>query len=270
MTSRAADYSHQPAIHRHMPDDIRCYPIRCNMSSCSDEFSDGYATYDDFETQCNVTRLNEVSTTLSPSSGYSDTGSYCDYCCFDDDDIDVSVQPTFNDRRIFETQVDEKLALRDEKLPISRSKYSFDETSSTCHMTSSKVFRRSKSLKSSTVAPLTSPGVKKVVRFADMFGLDLESSIHILDLTTGHRHKMSVQKSKKPRAMTVYKRFSEPGETFDFLRRVQERKVLLEECRATDEQSRVCGMIRVANIAYQKQVNLIFIIIFAILCVCRQ
>jgi hypothetical protein len=226
------------------------------MASCSDDFSDNYTTYDDFETRCDVTRLNEALNKLSFSSSYSDGGSYFDNCCFDDGNVNVSIQSTVNDRTIFETQVnDKKQALRDVQFPISGPKYSCEEMTSTCHMTSSKVFRRCKSLKtSSTLTPETSSGVKKVVRFADALGLDLESSIQILDLTAGHRNKMSVQKSKKPRTMTVHKQFSEPGETFDFLRRVQERKVLLEECHATGDQSKVCGLVRVANIAYRKQV----------------
>ena len=65
--------------------------------------------------------------------------------------------------------------------------------------------------------------------------------------------------STKVRAKTTMKlvaRFSEPGSTINFLRRVQERKVSLEEVSVDAERRTVSGVIRVANIAYHKQVCL--------------
>jgi len=54
--------------------------------------------------------------------------------------------------------------------------------------------------------------------------------------------------------MKLVARFSEPGSSVDFLRRVQERKVSLEEMSVDSERRTIDGVIRVANVTYHKQV----------------
>jgi len=123
---------------------------------------------------------------------------------------------------------------------------------------------RSTSLKSTYAsrAP-TSPRTKKVVRFADALGLDLESIRHILDFGdvppaasdfSGHLAGSKAGGGGGGARMRLMVRFAEPGSSVNFLRRVQERKVSLEEVSVDGERLTVSGVIRVANVAYHKQV----------------
>lgn len=125
---------------------------------------------------------------------------------------------------------------------------------------------RSASLKSTyvTTAP-RSPRTKKVVRFADALGLDLESTRHILDVSEALPTSLSLSDFEYRDGPTTFgevaprirlmARFSEPGSSVNFLRRVQERKVSLEEVSTDAERRTVSGVIRVANVAYHKQVS---------------
>jgi len=96
----------------------------------------------------------------------------------------------------------------------------------------------------------------QAVRFADALGLDLESVRHILDVSDapsiGLGRSTAADVASAPRLRLVA-RFSEPGTSADFLRRVQERKVSLEEISVNNDS--VSGVVRVANIAYHKQVR---------------
>jgi len=124
---------------------------------------------------------------------------------------------------------------------------------------------RSASLKSTYASkPPSSPHTKKFVRFADALGLDLESIRHILDFSDvppesprrtpsdfGHSDDHTAELNARMRFLV---RFSEPGSSVNFLRRVQERKISLEEVNVDADRRTVSGIIRVANVADQKQV----------------
>lgn len=127
--------------------------------------------------------------------------------------------------------------------------------------------RRCSSLKTNKTPPGT-PHRKKAVRFADVLGLDLESVRHIINLDEPPIVPLSAMKDldlqdkrdeRSDQPILVQVRhlctcFSQPGCSPDFIRRVQERKVSLETCVVEDKDITVSGLIRVANIAYQKNV----------------
>ena len=93
-----------------------------------------------------------------------------------------------------------------------------------------------------------------MVRFADALGLDLESIRHILDVSDAPPTALGRAPPSVSARLRLMARFAEPGSSIDFLRRVQERKVSLEEVSVDAERCTVSGVIRVANVAYQKQV----------------
>jgi len=145
-------------------------------------------------------------------------------------------------------------------LAPARSSDEDDEFNFTGRSTAPTTVCRSTSLKSTyaSKAP-TSPRTKKVVRFADALGLDLESIRHILDIGDVHPAAsdfgvLDKVGSRARSRMRLMVRFAEPGSSVDFLRRVQERKVSLEEVSVDAERLTVSGVIRVANVAYHKQV----------------
>ena len=127
--------------------------------------------------------------------------------------------------------------------------------------------RRSTSLKTYKTPPGT-PGKKKIVRFADALGLDLESVRHILNLDVPPKIPASatrylaldpepserdrIIKSEGARYLTAC--FSQPGASPSFPLVVAERKVMLENCVINDQSLTITGTIRVANIHFHKQV----------------
>jgi len=133
------------------------------------------------------------------------------------------------------------------------------------------VCRRSTSLKTSR--PTTGdrlPGPKKAVRFADALGLDLASVRHIMnsdeppvvprsalnDLCHADDYIERVS-SASLRFMDVFQLclcFSQPGCTSEFARRVEERRVSLESCAVQDSSRTISGVVRVANIIYEKRI----------------
>lgn len=127
--------------------------------------------------------------------------------------------------------------------------------------------RRCSSLKTNKTPPGT-PHRKKAVRFADVLGLDLASVRHIINLDEppivppSAMQDLDLRDKRDNRCghpVLVQVRhlctcFSQPGCSPDFLRRVQERKLSLETCVVEDKDLTVSGLIRVANIAYQKSV----------------
>jgi len=143
----------------------------------------------------------------------------------------------------------------------------------------SATIRRCISLKSSKTPPGT-PHRKKAVRFADCLGLDLATTKQILNqddppvvpdsVMKGLRH--TDDKTLEPyfdlmRSPELYAPlvppvrhlcacFAQPGFSPDFLRRVEERRVSLEHCTVDDTTLSVSGMIRVANICFEKRVSI--------------
>jgi protein phosphatase 1 regulatory subunit 3A/B/C/D/E len=132
--------------------------------------------------------------------------------------------------------------------------------------------RRSTSLKASYSGGGSSPQSKKAVRFADAMGLDLVSVRHVLDSIGTRRAASGVVQRREPNGAAARSRaaearrrrrvllrplFAEPsGESSaDLLWRVQERKVALEECTLDADALTVSGVVRVANIAYDKRVT---------------
>ncbi|XP_013404054.1 dentin sialophosphoprotein [Lingula anatina] len=125
-------------------------------------------------------------------------------------------------------------------------------------------FRRSVSLKTNKTPPGT-PHRKKEVRFADALGLDLESVRHIFNIeqppmipssaikglsNTSPVNDPQFRVSQGSRHMSEC--FRQPGCEPDFYRRVNDKKVCLENTMVTD--MTITGTIRVANIAYHKKV----------------
>ena len=137
--------------------------------------------------------------------------------------------------------------------------------------------RRCISLKTSKTPPST-PRHKKEVRFADALGLDLTSIKQILNqedppivpdsamkgLNVEDRYfavwpfafgmKGPVDAGPVQRVRHLCACFAQPGYSPDFTRRVEERRVSLEHCTVDDVLLMISGTIRVANIAFEKQV----------------
>lgn len=207
-----------------------------------------------------------ASTTTSLPPGFDDrlaalSVSSSDSFCLDDDDDDdrysISTLENVDDG-------DENTASA--YLPFSQSvsgSAGFEDLEFDFMARTTNTVYRSASLKSSyETTPPSSPRTKKVVRFADALGLDLESVRHILDFsevpsTSFGRLPIddAVSSTEDGARVRLIARFSEPGSSFNFLRRVQERKVSLEEVSVDTERNTLSGVIRVANIAYQKQVT---------------
>jgi len=126
--------------------------------------------------------------------------------------------------------------------------------------------RRTTSLKSGKTPPIGSPRCKKEVRFADALGLDLESVRQILNSNdppiipasaTKHLHLPSdMDDFLFCRRRLLHACFAQPGDSPTFLSRVTERRVALQSCVVTA--NAVNGIIRVANIAYEKRVSVRF------------
>lgn len=121
--------------------------------------------------------------------------------------------------------------------------------------------RKSTSLKSNKTPPGT-PRRKKVVRFADVMGLDLESVIHVLNMDSPPKIPASAladlqsgieddRKSVGARLLTAC--FSQPSASDGFMARVCTEKVCLENAVISD--LTITGIIRVANIGFHKSVQ---------------
>lgn len=129
---------------------------------------------------------------------------------------------------------------------------------------------RSLSLSPRHSAPV-SPRRKKAVRFADALGLDLETVKHFLDsgdppfvpesATRGlklgdvpsrfRRHPDPVDSDYRS---YITLRFSQPGAAVNFINEVTSAHVKVENCVVDKDQLIVNGTVRVANIAFDKQV----------------
>ncbi|XP_060073817.1 uncharacterized protein LOC132553578 [Ylistrum balloti] len=118
--------------------------------------------------------------------------------------------------------------------------------------------RKSSSLKTNKTPPGT-PRRKKMVRFADAMGLDLEDVRHVLNADAPPKIPPSAMKDLHPglevdrktignRYLTAC--FQQPGASDDFLKRVLTRKVCLENAVVTN--LTITGIIRVANLGFHK------------------
>ncbi|XP_005095651.1 glycogen-binding subunit 76A [Aplysia californica] len=121
--------------------------------------------------------------------------------------------------------------------------------------------RKSSSLKTNKTPPGT-PHRKKVVRFADAMGLDLESVRHVLNMESPPKIPASAmadlraginEDRKGVGAKYLCPCFCQPGASDNFFQRVASQKVCLENAIITDVT--ITGFVRVANIAFHKSVR---------------
>lgn len=130
----------------------------------------------------------------------------------------------------------------------------------------SEPVKRSTSLKTYKTPPGT-PRRKKMVRFADALGLDLESVRHILcqesppDIPTSALRDLRVSEPEPSFIATEGTKyltacFSQPGSDASFPARVQGEKVSLENCVINDQDMTATGTVRVSNISYHKSVRI--------------
>lgn len=121
--------------------------------------------------------------------------------------------------------------------------------------------RKSSSLKTKKTPPGT-PSRKKMVRFADAMGLDLESIRHVIDADNPPKIpasaisdlKVGVEKDRYDvgsRYLDLC--FQQPCVVSNFIGKVMAKKVSLENCVITDMS--ITGVVRVANIGYHKCVR---------------
>ncbi|BFZ19760.1 hypothetical protein BsWGS_22799 [Bradybaena similaris] len=122
--------------------------------------------------------------------------------------------------------------------------------------------RKSSSLKSNKTPPGT-PHRKKVVRFADAMGLDLESVRHVLNMESPPKIPASALADlvqgleEDPLDMGskyLCPCFSQPAASSNFFTKVRNQKVSLEN--AIINGLTITGFVRVANIAFHKSVRI--------------
>lgn len=121
--------------------------------------------------------------------------------------------------------------------------------------------RKSSSLKSNKTPPGT-PHRKKVVRFADAMGLDLESVRHVLNMESPPKIPPSAladlmkglnEENREIGSKYLCACFNQPGAADNFFQKVRDLKVSLENAIIND--LTITGFIRVANISYHKSVR---------------
>ncbi len=100
---------------------------------------------------------------------------------------------------------------------------------------------------------------KKIVRFADTLGLDLESVAYIPDSDVEDDLYIPLSSdnedfhdNEENEEFSYHFCFVQPGSEPDFLRRVLERNVVLERC--ISHRGKVYGSVRVANLGFEKNV----------------
>ena len=122
--------------------------------------------------------------------------------------------------------------------------------------------RKSSSLKTNKTPPGT-PHRKKIVRFADALGLDLESVRHVVNTDAPPKIPASAMKDLKVgleedrqsignRFLTAC--FQQPGASETFLQTVMAQKVCLENAVVTN--LTITGVVRVANVGFHKFVRI--------------
>ncbi|KAL4234111.1 hypothetical protein ACF0H5_005764 [Mactra antiquata] len=121
--------------------------------------------------------------------------------------------------------------------------------------------RKSSSLKTTKTPPGT-PGRKKMVRFADAMGLDLESIRHVIDAENPPKIpasaisdlKVGVEEARRDYGSRYLDLcFPQPCVSSDFLAKVMANKVMLENCVIRGMS--ITGVVRVANVGYHKCVR---------------
>lgn len=124
------------------------------------------------------------------------------------------------------------------------------------HYLKGEKVQRSRSLKTYKTPPGT-PHQKKVVRFADALGLDLEDVRTIMNKDSPPSIPASAieplikgleEEQNGNKYIVVC--FEQPGTSVNFLNRVHYQKICLESVQVEDQT--VCGLVRVANIAFHK------------------
>ncbi|XP_071091879.1 glycogen-binding subunit 76A-like isoform X2 [Haliotis cracherodii] len=158
-----------------------------------------------------------------------------------------------NDRPFLETTTEEAfLKFVSSKSPVYEDKeFNFSRSE----------LRKSSSLKTNKTPPGT-PSRKKVVRFADAMGLDLESVRNIVNVDTPPKVPASAladlrvgleedRRAMGSRFLTAC--FSQPGASENFMKKVLAQKVSLENAVITG--MTITGVIRVANISFNKMVR---------------
>ncbi len=193
----------------------------------------------------------------------------------DDDDSDLLSSPDFLAPEV-EVEDMNDIGIRDAAGARSggSDQRGFYEDDEEFQFLGTEPVRRSTSLKTYKTPPGTPK--KKAVRFADALGLDLESVRHVLNMEdpplvprsamrdlnldsdslgdiTGSRGGSS-QRSEGVRYLSAC--FPQPVNDPNFLRRVRDCKAVLENCLVDDKAMTVSGTVRVANIAYHKQVKI--------------
>ncbi|KAF5405199.1 putative phosphatase regulatory subunit [Paragonimus heterotremus] len=122
--------------------------------------------------------------------------------------------------------------------------------------------KRSSSLKSQRTPPGT-PG-QKAVRFADAFGLDLESVRHVFDLEAPPKIPASAtfdlnldtdESIARIGAKQFGLCFPQPGLASNFIRRVLNQAVSLEDARVDMPRGLLTGTIRVKSFGFEKRVH---------------
>ncbi|XP_064640901.1 protein phosphatase 1 regulatory subunit 3A-like isoform X2 [Lineus longissimus] len=122
--------------------------------------------------------------------------------------------------------------------------------------------RRATSLKTNKTPPGT-PRRKKVVRFADAFGLDLENVRHILNMNSPPRIpasavrdlKAGIEKDRQSQGNKYFQSlFSQPGATGNFVQRVLAQNVCLENAMING--MTITGTVRVKNVGFHKKVTI--------------
>lgn len=109
-----------------------------------------------------------------------------------------------------------------------------------------------------------SPTTKKAVRFADALGLGLAAVRDLINADEPPEIPHSAlrdlrirkKKSKLSEEYHLTLNFAQPSSDPEFMIRLQQQKVMLENCVASDRDLAVSGVIRVTNISYEKRVTI--------------
>lgn len=133
--------------------------------------------------------------------------------------------------------------------------------------------RRCSSLKTGKTPPGT-PGRKKIVRFADVLGLDLADvrtfldeipkvpisafdDLSVTDLSLSDTSLTSTPNSGSASTKTLVPLFQQPGGEADFMDKVRSNHVCLENAVVNDSIALcVCGTVRVLNLDFNKSVHI--------------
>jgi len=230
-------------------------PLSCDLLSPSDDVEVAFSEdYVDTPQSSEVTSPLDAVSSDSCGNGESDDRSSLGTIETEDDTEDVPER---------KNRPDLHLSLTRPSSEHTRTAVSQGDDGEEDEFEARTVPRRSTSLKSGKSPPPGSSQRKKEVRFADALGLDLESVKHIMNTkeppivpASAHKHLMIRSESADftpSRRRLLHTCFSQPGMSRNFADRVGDRRVSLETCMVT--QTSIDGIVRVANIAYEKCVS---------------